>query len=135
MCILTSFSIYGIDKFTKVAKLENVVQKKVLINESFSISGQIRNTGNFNIGKCILEVKLSNDSLETNGGEALVFAPKSGLENFFKKDTSNTNVIETVKEFVIAENLRKGEMRNFSVFMRYPPSFSKPYTRYELYCH
>lgn len=133
MGIFTSFAIYGLDKYTKVARLENITQKKVLINESFSISGQIRNIGNFQIGKCVLEVKISNELSDTTGSESIVFQPKSALSNFFRKDTDSS--VATTKEFVIAENLHKNEMRNFTVFMRYPPSFSKPYIRYELYCH
>lgn len=127
-------SIFGLDKYTKIAQLENVVQKKVLINESFSISGQIHNMGNFEIGKCTLEVKLFNESLEKSN-DSISFVPKSIFDNLFKKDSSSDFQVATTKEFIIAENLRSGEMRNFTVFMRYPASFSKPYTRYELFCH
>lgn len=127
-------SIFALDKYTKIAQLENVVQKKVLINESFSISGQIRNAGNFEIGKCTLEVKLFNDSLEKSG-DAPLFRPKSVFDGFFTIDSSSDFKVDTTKEFIIAENLRKGEMRNFTVFIRYPASFAKPYARYELFCH
>ena len=127
------FAIYILDKYTKVARLENVLQKKVLINESFSISGQIRNIGNFKIGTCTLEVKISNGTIESSSDGPL-FVPKSAFDNLLKRE-SNSNTIETTKSFVIAENLNKAEMRNFTVFMRYPPSYSKPYTRYELTCH
>jgi len=132
--IFAAFSIYGLDKYTKLARLENIVQKKVLINESFSIAGQIRNIGDFQIGSCILEVKISNESFETRGIEGISFVPKSAFENLFKWG-EDIHTVETTKEFVIAENLHKGEMRNFTIFMRYPPSYSKPYTRYELFCH
>jgi len=133
MSILAVFSIYVLDKYTKIARLENIVQKKILVNESFAISGQIRNIGNFQIGKCVLEVKISNNSIERTGTDSAIFVPKSAFDGLFNRDKEN--VVETTKEFVIAENLHKGEMRNFTVFMRYPPSFSKPYTRYELFCH
>jgi len=131
--IIAFFAIYGLDKYTKVARLENITQKKVLINESFSISGQIRNIGNFQIGRCTLEVKISNELGDTAGSGSIVFEPKSAFDNLFSKDSGNS--VDTTKEFVIAENLHKNEMRNFTVFMRYPPSFSKPYIRYELFCH
>lgn len=134
MSILTGFTFYALDKFTKVASLEHVVIKKILINESFSISGQIRNIGKFDISTCTLEVKLSNDSLEKGGSEGPLFVPKSALDNLLKWER-DMSVIETTKDFVIAENLHKGEMRNFSVLMRYPPSFARPSVRYELYCH
>jgi len=132
--LIAIMSLYVLDKYTKIARLENVSQKKILINESFSISGQIRNVGNFTIGECLLEVKISNGSLEVNSDGPL-FVPKSALDNLFKRNNSNINTIETSKKFVIAEDLKKAEMRNFTVFMRYPPSYSKPYTRYELFCH
>ncbi len=134
MTIFAIFAIYGIDKYTKIARLENVVQKKVLINESFSISGQIRNIGNFKIGQCVLEVKIANDSLEKIGADSTIFVPKSALDNLFNWGEKSPTV-ETTKEFVIAENLHTGEMRNFTIFMRYPSSYAKPYTRYELFCH
>ncbi|AFL67520.1 DUF2393 domain-containing protein [Sulfurospirillum barnesii] len=131
--LLTALIFYALDKYTKVARLENIVQKKVLINESFSISGQIRNTGKFTIGTCTLEVKIFNASLERIGTDSAIFVPKSAFQNFFKRDA--TLVIETKKKFVIAENLAKGEIRNFTVFMPYPPSYEKPYTRYDLSCY
>ena len=132
--LLFFLSVFGLDKYTKIAQLENVVQKKILINESFSISGQIRNVGNFEIGKCTLEGKLFNDSLEKSS-DSISFVPKSIFDNLFTKDSSSDFRVATTKEFIIAENLRSGEMRNFTVFIRYPASFSKPYARYELFCH
>lgn len=132
--ILTAFSFYALDKYTKSATLEHVIIKKILINESFSISGQIRNIGNFAIRSCSLEVKLSNDSTGYGGAGVPRFEPKSVLDNLFKGG-KESNTIETTKRFIIAEDLYKGEMRNFSVFMRYPPSFVKPTVRYELFCH
>jgi hypothetical protein len=132
--VFSAFVIYGLDKYTKIARLENVVQKKVLLNESFSISGQIRNIGNFKIGTCVLEVKISNESLEKAGTEGISFVPKSAFDNLFNWG-EDSHTIDTTKEFVIAENLYKGEMRNFTIFMRYPPAYGRPYTRYELFCH
>jgi len=134
MSILTFFSIYVLDKYTKLAQLDNVIQKKMLVNESFAISGQIRNIGNFQIAQCTLEVKVSNSAIEKTGTDSAIFVPKSALDSLFKRKDEDIGV-ETTKEFVIAEDLRPGELRNFTVFMRYPPSFSKPYTRYELFCH
>lgn len=134
LSIFTIFAIYALDKYTKIARLENVVQKKVLINESFSISGQIRNIGKFKIGQCVLEVKMGNDSLEKIGADSAIFVPKSALDNLFNWG-EGVKSVDTIKEFVIAENLHTGEVRNFTVFMRYPSSYAKPYTRYELFCH
>lgn len=134
MSIIAIFSIYILDKAIKVAVLENVVQKKILLNESFSISGQIRNAGKFELAKCTLEVKMSNNSVEKTGTDGAIFVPKSAFDALFKS-SSDEFTIDTTKEFVIAEDLYPGEIRNFTVFMRYPASFSKPQARYELTCH
>ncbi len=134
MSILGFFSMYILDKYTKIAELDNVVQKKILVNESFAISGQIRNIGHFEIARCTLEVKVSNGAIEKTGTDSAIFVPKSIFDGLFKRNSDEIQV-DTTKEFVIAENLYPGEMRNFTVFMRYPPSFGKPYLRNELSCH
>lgn len=133
--LIAGFSLYGLDSYTKVARLDNVTQKKILLNESLVVTGQIQNIGKFTIGKCRLEVKLSNNSFDKFGGtDSPLFVTKSILDGLFKKNQIS-NEIETSKTFVIAEMLHQGEMRNFSISMRYPPSFSKPSLRYELSCH
>ena len=128
-------SLYVLDSYTKIARLENISHKKMLINESFFISGQIINAGNFTIGKCILEVKISNNNLEKlTQSEGPLFVTKSVLGSWFKKQDVE-NDVPTSKTFVIAQNLYQSEIRNFSVFMRYPPTFSRPSLKYELSCH
>jgi hypothetical protein len=129
------FSVFVLDKYTKQARLEEVTQKRILITESFTISGKIRNIGNFNIGTCKLEVKLVNNPI--TGGEVTgsnVFSPRSGLDFLFKKD-ENARESTIIREFVIAKGLKKGELRNFSISMKYPPYFQKTYMNYKLYCH
>jgi hypothetical protein len=133
--MLAVFSMFVIDKYTKIAQLENVVQKRILITESFTLRGQLRNIGSFDIGTCKIAVKLVNNAI--SGGElggSSVFKPTAGLDFLFssKKDTRPSTIIQ---EFIIAKNFRKGELKNFSVSMRYPPYFEKPYMNYKLYCH
>lgn len=135
IALLAVSSMFILDKYTKKARLENVTQKRILMTESFTLTGKIRNIGNFNIGKCKLEVKLVNNALTGgNVSGSSVFKPNSGLDFLFnsKKETRPSTVI---KEFIIAKKFQKGELRNFSVSMRYPPYFQKPFMRYKLYCH
>lgn len=133
--MLSVFSMFVLDKYTKKARLENVTQKRILMSESLTLTGKIRNIGNFTISKCKLEVKLVSNAL--TGGDisgSSVFKPNSGLDFLFndKKSTRPTTIIQ---EFIIAKNFHKGELRNFSVSMKYPPYFEKPFMRYKLYCH
>lgn len=129
------FSFYSIDKQFKVAKLINLVEKKVLLSESIVLSGQIVNSGKFSISKCTLELRVLNDSLGGVGSNAAgaTFVPKSILDGLFKSE--DIFAPKTVKEFILAEDFHPNEMRNFTVSIRYPPSFSRPYIRYDLSCH
>lgn len=133
LAMVFSISIYGLDEYTKVARVENVVPQKILINESFSLTGQIRNIGKFKIGKCTLEVEISNDRVGEIGNTAL-FTPISIFSDFFKADPKK-DMAPSKQKFIIAENLEKGELRNFTISMRYPPAITKPTIRHELTCH
>lgn len=133
LAMVFSISIYGLDEYTKVARVENVIPQKILINESFSLSGQIRNIGKFKIGKCVLEVEISNDRVGELSNTAL-YTPISIFSDFFKTKT-NTEIVPTKQKFIIAKDLDKGELRNFTVLMRYPPAITKPTIRHELTCH
>jgi hypothetical protein len=131
------FSMFVLDKYTKVARLENVTQKRILMNETLTLTGKIRNIGNFDIGQCKLEVKLVSNAM--TGGDvsgSQVFSP-SGLNFFdlFSSKKKNDKPSTVINEFVITKNFKKGELRNFSVAMRYPPYFQKPFMNYKLYCH
>ncbi len=133
--MLGIFSMFVLDKYTKVARLENITQKRILMTESFSISGQVRNIGKFTIGRCKLEVKLVNNPVSGgNLGGSNMFNPTSGLKELFGRKT-NPKPNTVINEFVIAKNLKSGELRNFTVTMPYPPYFQNTYLNYKLYCH
>ena len=132
--MLAIFSMFVLDKYTKEARLENVTQKRILMTESLTLTGKIRNIGSFNIGKCKLEVKLVNNALTGgNVSGSSVFKPNAGFSFLFdKKREERPSTV--IKEFIIAKSFKKGELRNFSISMRYPPYFQKPFMRYKLYC-
>ena len=126
-------SMFVLDKYTKKARLESVTQKRILMTETFTLTGKVRNIGNFDIGKCKIEVKLINNAI--SGGDvsgSQIFSP-SGLSFFSSKKNSRPSTV--IKEYVIAKNFKKGELKNFSVAMPYPPYFQKTSLRYKLYCH
>jgi len=135
--MIAIFSMFVLDKYTKVARLENVTQKRILMSETLTLTGKIRNIGNFDIGKCTLEVKLVSNALNSaNVSGSQIFSP-SGLNvfNLFSSKKKDAKPSTVINEFIIAKNFRKGELKNFSVAMHYPPYFQKPYMNYKLYCH
>ena len=133
--MLAVFSMFVLDKYTKKARLENVSQSRILINESLVLYGRVRNIGKFGISKCFLHVKLVNDAINSkNLNGSTLYKPSSGLD-FLTNKVSNEEKKSTVeKDFLIAKNLKVRELRNFSASMRYPPYFKKPRLIYKLHC-
>ena len=126
--------MYVIDNATKKAVIDNIAQKRVLMNETIVFSGQIRNTGSFAIGTCKLEIKLINNPLNAgNLSSSNLFNPM----NLFKSNNDDpAQKSSTVKQdFVVAKNIKSGEIRNFSVSMRYPSHFSQSSTIQKLNCY
>ena len=129
------FSMFVLDKYTKKARLEDVTQARVLINESFVISGRVRNIGKFGISKCFLHVKLVNNAIESgNLNGSTVYKPTTGLSFLTNKVEGDAKKSTIIKDFLIAKNLKVDELRNFSASMRYPSYFVKPRLIYKLHC-
>ncbi len=133
--VLSVFSMFVLDKYTKKARLENVSQSRILLNESLVLYGRVRNIGNFGISKCFLHVKLVNDAINSkNLNGSTLYKPTSGL-SFLTNKIGNEEKKSTVeKDFLIARNLKVRELRNFSASMRYPSYFKKPRLIYKLHC-
>ncbi len=132
---LAFFSIFVLDKYTKKAKLLRVKHSRILLNESITVSGVVKNVGKFKIGKCKLEVKIaSNPMAGKNLSGSAVFNPKASIFEMFsnKENGKKTSVI---KEFDIVYNLEPGVWKPFSVSMKFPPYLKNPYLKYKLYCH
>ncbi len=132
--MLSIFSMFVLDKYTKKGKLINITHKRVLLNETIMFFGRVQNVGRFKIGHCKLEVKIVNNALNLNNISGKTFyAPRSGIGSLFtnKKDRPST----IIKDFTIAKNLKPGDVISFSATMPYPPYFQKANIRYKLYCH
>ncbi len=133
--MLAVFSMFVLDKYTKKARLEDVTHSRILLSESFVISGRVRNIGKFGISKCFLHVKLVNNAIESgNLSGSTVYKPTTGLSFLTNKIEGNEKQSTIEKDFLIAKNLRVDELRNFSASMRYPPYFIKPRLIYKLHC-
>ncbi len=132
---LTIFSIFVLDKYTKKAKLLRVKHQRVLLNESITVSGVVKNVGKFKIGKCKLEVKIaSNPMAGKNLSGSAVFNPKASISEMFS-NKENGKKTSVVKEFDIAYDLDPGVWKPFSVSMKFPTYLKNPYLKYKLYCH
>jgi hypothetical protein len=132
--MLAVFSMFVLDKYTKKARLEDMSQSRVLISESFVVTGRVRNIGKFDISKCFLNVKLVNNAVTSgNLSGSTVYKPTAGLE-FLKKAGGDEKKSTIIKDFLIAKNLKVAELRNFSTSMKFPSYFKSPSLIYKLHC-
>lgn len=135
LCVMVGvFAFFGLDSYTKIARLENMNIRKVLINESFSISGSVRNQGKFTIGTCKVRVEIS-DEIASGQGTSGLFTPKSGLGDLFTSKKKVQESVPTTQTFIVSEDLGPGEVRSFTLLMRYPSEYKRPNARYELSCY
>jgi len=138
--IVTAFgAILGLvilEKYTKKAKLLDVTQRRVLINETLVLKGRVKNIGKFKINYCKLEIKLVNNGWGGGGFTKGTFFKPGGLELFGSKDKKKKrpNVVKATR-YIITDGLKPGEIKNFSAVIPYPPYFKNTYLNYKLYCH
>ncbi|WP_456470419.1 DUF2393 family protein [Caminibacter sp.] len=137
--LVTSFgAVLGLivlEKYTKKAKLLEVKQRRVLINETLVLKGRVKNIGKFKINYCKLEIKLVNNGWGGGFKKGQLF--KSGGFELFgskNKEQKRPNVVK-VTRYIITDGLLPGEIKNFSVVIPYPPYFKNTYLNYKLYCH
>ena len=123
-----------LDDSLKKAKITGEQYTKVLVSESLQFSGIITNVSDFDIMSCTLKVRLGNRVTKAANLRPEYFEQKGTFwENFFKRN-KQFEVSVVKQDFTIGENLRAKSARPFSVFIRYPTTFSDPKVTYSLSC-
>lgn len=120
------FSLMAIDKYTKVATLHSVKNTRILRNETIMFTGYVKNTGNYQIGKITLTVKLVNKGHVTGNVRGGNLYRPSGILDFFTsfgQESRSDRPQKVEHEFVVAKNILPGEAVSFRVKMPYPPYF------------
>jgi len=123
-----------LEKYTKKAKLLEVKQRRVLLNETLVLKGRVKNIGKFKINYCKLEIKLVNNGWG-GGIQKGSFFKSGGLELFGSKKKDNKPNTVKATRLIIKDGLRPGEVKFFSATIPYPPYFKNTYLNYKLYCH
>jgi len=124
--LVAAFLIMALDKYTKIAKVTGVKNRRILNTEEIVYSGYVQNVGNYTIGKVKYEIKLVNKGHATGNVKGGNFYKPSGFFDFFgggSKDKKTYRPQKVEYEFIIAKDLKPGETRFFSVAMPYPPYF------------
>jgi len=122
---LAVFSIFVVDKYTKIPKLYDLKNKRLLSIEKIIYTGRVKNEGNYPIGTVTFEIKLVNQGHATGNVKGGNFYKPSGLLDFFSSgfgiDKSKPQTV--VKKFVVARDLEPGKVKAFRVYFRFPPYF------------
>ena len=126
-------SIFVIDKYTKKGKLLEYTQKRNLANETIMFTGRIQNIGNFKIGYCIIEVKLSNNTMKMGRPKESFFKPSTSFGPLFSDKKTKSNVVK--EEFEVVKDLGVKKVKNFRIYMDYPPYMKSPGLKLTLKCH
>lgn len=123
--LMAVFSVIVVDKYTKIPKLYELKNHRLLNIEKIVYTGIVKNVGNHEIGKVTFEVKLVNKGHATGNVKAGSFYKSSGFFDFFSGGYNLRTKPQTiVKEFVVAKNLKPGDAQAFRVYFDYPPYFS-----------
>jgi len=134
--LIAGFSIVVIDKYTKVAKLYKLENKRILSIEKIVYSGIVKNEGNHEIGKVIFEIKLVNKGHSAGNVKGGSFFKASGFMDFFSSGSGKLYKPQQItKEFVVAKNLKPGESKAFRVYFDYPPYFRGVSHFSKIYAH
>lgn len=139
VAIAGGFSIFSIDKYTKIVKLYKLDNKRLLSTEQIVYTGIVKNEGNYEIGEVTIEIKLVNNGFTGGNIKAGSFFSPSGFFDFFSSKPSgmsgNVKPQTIIKEFIVAKNLKPGESRPFSVYFDYPPYFRDVLPFVNIYGH
>jgi len=128
-------SLFALEKYTKKSKLLAYTQKRMLSTESVVFSGKLQNVGNFKLAECKIKVKFTNNVMTMGRPKNTFYKPSSGLGWFLddKKEDSKPNTIE--KEFKVAKDIAPHKVKNFRIYMKYPPYMNAPLIKLKLECH
>ncbi len=134
--LTAGFSIMVVDKYTKVAKLYQLKNKRLLQQEKIMYSGIVRNEGNHKIAKVVFEIKLVNKGMATGNVKGGSFYKPSGFFDFFKGGSNKLYKPQQIThEFVVAKNLKPGAAKEFRVYFDYPPYFRQVAQFSKIYAH
>lgn len=135
--VIAGFGIFAVDKYTKIAKLYKLENKRNLSTEKIMYSGVVKNEGNYEIGEVVFEIKLVNKGHVSGNVKGGSFFKPSGFFDFFSGESisAKSKPQQVIHEFVVARNLRPGESQDFRVYFDYPPYFSSVSHFSKLYAH
>ena len=112
-----------IDKYTKFASLHKLKNQRLLSIEKIVYSGMIKNDGDYTIGEVTFEIKLVNQAHLSGNSRPKSVKKTGGFLDLLQGKAGASKVQSIEEEFVIARNIKPGEVKSFRVNFDYPPYF------------
>ena len=134
--LIGAIGIAVVEKYTKKVKLIKLQNRRYLTQEKISYFGFVKNVGKYPVAKVYLNIKLVNAGHATGNAKGANFFQNSGFADFFSKGANILYKPQSVeKEFVVARNVKPGEVIPFRVTFPYPPYFKNTADFVKVYAH
>lgn len=128
--LLLFFSIININRYTKQVVLSNVKHHRFLSTESIIYTGNVRNTGNYDVGKIEIEIEIFDKGLKK---ESELFQKPTAFKDYYNDtdirklfglDNQDIKPSSVIVRKTVAEELKAGHGKQFIVSIRYPSYFT-----------
>ena len=128
--IVLFFSIISINGYTKQVVLANVKNHRFLSTESIIYTGSVRNAGNYDVGQVEIEIEIFNKGPIRQGKtsfESTAFKDyfnSVDIRKLFGFDNPDIEPSSVIIRKTVAEELKAGHGKQFTVSIRYPSHFT-----------
>lgn len=134
--LIGAISIAAAEKYTKKVKLIKIDNRRYLTQEKISYFGLVKNIGKYKVAKVYLKIKLVSGGHGTGNVKPGNFYKTSSFWDFLGKGADILYKPTTIeKDFVVAKNLKPGEVAPFRVTFKYPPYFKNTSNFIKVYAH
>lgn len=134
--LLAGISLMAVEKYTKKVKLIKVDNRRYLSQEKISYFGFVKNVGKYKVAKVYVSIKLVSGGHNTGNVKPGAYYQTSNFWDFLGKGANVLFKPTTIeKEFLVAKNLKPGEVAQFRVTFDYPPYFKNTSHFVKAYAH
>ncbi len=134
--LIGAISLAAAEKYTKKVKLVRIENRRYLSQEKISYYGLVKNVGKYPLKKVYISIKLVSGGHNTGNVKPGAFYKTSDFWDFLGKGANKLYKPTTIqKEFVVARDLKPGEVAPFRVTFDYPGYFRNTADFVKVYAH
>ena len=134
--LVGAISLAAAEKYTKKVKIVRIDNRRYLTQEKISYFGLVKNVGKYKVAKVYLSIKLVSGGHNTGNVKPGAFYKTSNFWDFLGSGANKLFKPSSIeKEFVVAKNLKPGEVARFRVTFDYPAYFRNTADFVKVYAH